>query len=456
MKLHSPFFKPHPCQEEILNDPHRFKVVSAGRRFGKGNLALRQAAMVALNKPGSRIWFISPTYRATEPQWEKALQAFKVMRVNGRPIIGKPKLKQMRIPFYNGSAIDFKSADNPISLLGAGDLIHFVIMDEAAYIQHAAWKKVRPILMDNQAPAIFISTPNDKQPKNWFFDLFMKGQEHKKLICDQCGGEGCEACNGTGFILRKNPFYDKDYKSWQFSSYDNPFIPDEEIDALIREERGRGWTDLDVRREIYGEFVGGEGATFNLETVRDCVAGDYEPYIPGKSYVMGVDLGRAESFTVIVVMRLPDDPADVPHIVLFRRFQGPWPLQVQRIAQTALSYSNPHVFLDATGLGDPLKAQLRAAGVVRLHPIKLSGTSKPEIVEALIAAIESRGLTWPDNPQFETELLNLETNVTNSGQVQYKHAKGYTDDMVMATALAWWGYHRVANPLKTGLWVAAM
>ena len=456
MKLYSPFFKPHPPQEEILNDPTRFKVVSAGRRFGKGNLALRQATMIALNNPGSRIWFISPTYQASEPQWEKAIQALKTMRISGKAIMGRPKIKQRRIPFYNGSAIDFKSADNPVSLIGAGDLIHFVVMDEAAYIQHAAWKKVRPVLMDNEAPAIFISTPNNKQPKNWFYDQFMKGQKYLKYVCDACGGEGCPVCNWTGYIQRKNPLYDPNYKSWQFSSYDNPFIRNEEIDAMIREEKGKGWTDLDVRREIYGEFVGGEGATFTLEVVRDCIGGDYEQYKSGKRYVMGVDLGRAESFTVIVVLRLPDSPEDVPHVVAIRRFQGAWPLQVQRIVQTAASYSDPHVFVDATGLGDPLKAQLRSAGVRRLHPVKLSGTSKPEIIEALIAGIESRGLTWPDNQVLETELLNLETNVTNSGQVQYKHAKGFTDDAVMALALAWWGFHRIASPTKSGIWVSTL
>ena len=456
VKLSSSSFGSHPRQEEVLNDPHRYKVISGGRRFGKGNLALRQAAKIALNKPGSRSWFISPTYKASEPQWEKALQAFKQMRINGRPIIGKPKLKQMRIPFYNGSAVDFKSADNPVSLLGAGDLIHFVVMDEAAYIQHAAWKKVRPILMDNRAPAVFISTPNSKQPKNWFFDLFMKGQETLKVVCDKCGGEGCDRCHGTGFVHLKNPMHDRDYKSWQFSSYDNPYIDNDEIDALIREEKGHGWTDLDVRREIFGEFIGGEGATFDLETVRDCVAGELEPYKPGFTYIMGVDLGRAESFTVIMMLKVPSDPMDIPRIVHIRRFQGGWPLQIQRISQTAAAYGTPHVFMDATGLGDPLKNQLRAAGVHRLYPIKFSGTSKPEMVEALIAGIESRAFTWPDNRQLETELLNLETNVTASGQVQYRHAKGYTDDMVMSLALAWWGYHRIAGPNKSGLWIRAM
>ncbi len=31
--------KLHPKQLEIFNDPHRFKVVAAGRRFGKSRLA---------------------------------------------------------------------------------------------------------------------------------------------------------------------------------------------------------------------------------------------------------------------------------------------------------------------------------------------------------------------------------------------------------------------------------
>ena len=39
----------HPAQLEIFNSTARFKVVSAGRRFGKSRLAERLPALTTLN-----------------------------------------------------------------------------------------------------------------------------------------------------------------------------------------------------------------------------------------------------------------------------------------------------------------------------------------------------------------------------------------------------------------------
>lgn len=51
---------------------------------------------------------------------------------------------------------------------------------------------------------------------------------------------------------------DKNWKHFQFSSYDNPFLKEEQIKELIEEVGGE---DSEVvKQEIYGEFIDSGGA----------------------------------------------------------------------------------------------------------------------------------------------------------------------------------------------------
>ena len=55
-------FKLHDAQKVIALDPHRFRVVCAGRRFGKSQLTIDQMkARAAI--PNSRIAYIATTYQ---------------------------------------------------------------------------------------------------------------------------------------------------------------------------------------------------------------------------------------------------------------------------------------------------------------------------------------------------------------------------------------------------------
>jgi len=64
-------FKLHPAQLEIFSDPHRFKVIAAGRRFGKSFLsavALIVKGMEDVNEygyslKGKDVWYIAPTFQ---------------------------------------------------------------------------------------------------------------------------------------------------------------------------------------------------------------------------------------------------------------------------------------------------------------------------------------------------------------------------------------------------------
>ncbi len=447
-QLKRDFFADHPTQDEFLASGARFKVASCGRRWGKGNGALREAGQVSVAIPGGRTWIISPSYEVTKPMWRKALLCFGSVQANGRPWMLKPRIKNREIPFLNGSVLEFKSADDPDSLRGAGDDLVHVILDEAAYIDKDTWGIISFAMADNVASAALISTPNRHQPKNWFYEMWLRGRAKLRETCPECDGRGCPSCK-DGYIWKDNEDYDPTYESFQFSSFDNPHMPAAEIERMIRDEK---FNEVDILREVYGEFVGGETQVFGLGSVRDCVAGEEEPPRSDSAYVTGVDLGRVESFTVITTIRIPSNREETPRVVAFERFQGGWSVQRERIAQHARRFGQPRMFVDSTGIGETFQHELRQAGVQRLEPVKFSGVSKPEMLGALLAAIDTRAFTWPPNPQLERELLNLEQRSTPSGVVQYRAGRGHTDDCVMSLALAWWGYLKTGSPQCPKLW----
>jgi len=49
----------HPGQREVWESPARFKVVAAGRRFGKTMLAAAKAIEVAASKPDAVVTWVS-------------------------------------------------------------------------------------------------------------------------------------------------------------------------------------------------------------------------------------------------------------------------------------------------------------------------------------------------------------------------------------------------------------
>lgn len=436
-----PALEPHVHQREILLDGHRYKVVAAGRRFGKGTLGYQGATYQVLTCPrGSEIWIVSPTHVEQEAMWLKALgilgNARHDLLVSKHNPLGK-LVKRVystrgyrKLLFYNDTILYFKSAKEPDSLRGAGDSLVYAIFDEAAYIDQDAWAVVVYSLIDRQAPCLFISTPNRHEPLNWFYQRWLWGQEFIRSTCPDCDGGGCDRCGKTGEVEIPNPDHRQDYKSWRFSSFDNPFNKPEEIQRIIETE---GFTYADIQREIYANFIESEGAVFNLLTIQDCETGEFLPPQKGVRYVMGVDFGQVHDYTVAIVLNL-----DTGHVDWMDRFQGPWGVQFERIAHLYHKYNEPLVYVDATQVGGSMvEESLRKHGVVRLVGVKLAGPNKNRLIDGLRVAIDSGQITFPRHPQIRRELLAYTAQRLPSGHLRYSAASNEFDDIVVALALAW-------------------
>lgn len=163
-------YQPHSGQALLHNSKERFRVIVAGRRWGKSLSAAKEAEVMLLT-PGTRGWVVSKTYDLTR----------KVIREICNDLIVKhnlrPSKKQMSGPiileFPWGSWVEGKSAEHPESLLGEG--LDWLIFDECAMCKSSIWEQyLRPTLTDREGWALFITTPNGY---NWIYDLWKRGKD---------------------------------------------------------------------------------------------------------------------------------------------------------------------------------------------------------------------------------------------------------------------------------------
>lgn len=158
-----------PRQLEVFHCKSRFRVLVAGRRFGKTYLAIAELIRAA-NKKGRLAWYVGPSYRQA-----KSI-AWKQLKFLSRPFWGaRPNESELRIELQTGGTICLRGADNYDSLRGNG--LDFLVVDEYASIAREAWPEVlRPALADKMGRALMIGTPRGH---DHFYELYQAAEEQE-------------------------------------------------------------------------------------------------------------------------------------------------------------------------------------------------------------------------------------------------------------------------------------
>lgn len=163
-------YDPHAGQRRLHESTARFRVIVAGRRWGKSLSAAKEAEVMLL-QPDTRGWVVSKTYDL----------AMKVIREIYTDLVKKHRVsltkRQMGGPivleFPWGSTVEGKSSEHPDSLLGEG--LDWLIFDECAKCNQMVWEQyLRPTLTDREGWALFITTPSGY---NWVYDLWKRGKD---------------------------------------------------------------------------------------------------------------------------------------------------------------------------------------------------------------------------------------------------------------------------------------
>ena len=154
-------------QLTILRDPHRFKIVNAGRRFGKSFVS-GAAILEQVSVPNSVIWYVAPTWdMAKKIMWDDWLPKHVP-----KEWIAEVNKMDKAYKFINGSILYVVTADNPEHLRGSS--LDRVILDECGFMKDGVWEIIRPALADKKGDAILVSTPKGY---NWFYKKYKEAEE---------------------------------------------------------------------------------------------------------------------------------------------------------------------------------------------------------------------------------------------------------------------------------------
>jgi predicted phage terminase large subunit-like protein len=228
-------FELHDAQQIIHESAARFKVVAAGRRFGKSYLACITLLLEALKDTHvgvsgkvytdlgiKEVWYVAPTFEQA-----KGIM-FPLLKMLGAKLIAQTHENTATCTLINGRRIAIKGSDRPDTLRGRG--LSYVVLDEFAFMKADVWEKIiRPALSDVEGSALFIGTP---EGKNHFFELF----------------------NTAARIGLP------EWEAFQFKSIDNPTMQKSEI-AAAKESM----STENFRQEYEASFTEGGGKVFKEE-----------------------------------------------------------------------------------------------------------------------------------------------------------------------------------------------
>ena len=387
-----------PWQQEVWSDDSRFKVIAAGRRTGKSMLAAWRLIVSALEAKKGQVWYIAPTQQqARDIMWQQLLEL-------GHPVIASSHINNMQVTLINGSVISLKGADRPETMRGVA--LKFVVLDEYADIKPTVFEQIlRPALADLKGHCIFIGTPKGR---NHFYDIYNMGRSNKPET--------------------------KAWKSWHFTSFDNPLLDKEEIEVAKST-----MSTFAFRQEFMASFEAPQSDIFKEDWV---IIKDKDDEPEHGTYYMSVDLAGFENVskqasnkkkyldqTSIAIVKVGDDNKWWVDKV----DAGRWDIKevCERILKHVQLYDIQVIGIEKGSLMRALlpyltEMMLKQNVYPRIEEIKLGNKSKIDrVVGALQGRFEHKQVELCDGDwvrEFKDELLNFPTT-------------GVHDDMVDSLSL---------------------
>jgi hypothetical protein len=278
-------YQPHPGQKEVHDSLARFRVLDAGRRFGKSLIggrelvpeaALTHQLLPILQREGikRRFWLAGPDYSDVDKEFRVLYDDLKRLGFEfDRPgTYYNRHVGDFVISLFDGYfEVEGKSAKNPDSMDGEG--LFGVVLVEAAKLKASIWDKyLSPALMDHGGWALFTSTP---EGKNWFYEKWQWGQD---------------------------PDFDE-WESWKMPSWRNTNLyPLGEADPEITSARKR-MSAPRFAQEIEADFTDFVGRVFK-DFDEEIHVADLE-YHPGWPMYGAVDYGWTNPFIWLTIQMDP-------------------------------------------------------------------------------------------------------------------------------------------------------
>jgi hypothetical protein len=215
--------KPHVNQVPILESDARFKVIRAGRRFGKDRLSLHAAITghgpkdngAPLHRgilQGVDVLWVGPDYPQIRAIWREEIdKRFKGLP----PHVVDLNSTERRVTIGDLGTLQFRSNENIDSIRGSK--FGGAVINEAAFmdLEYALKEVIMPALMDLGGWVIIISSPN-AGPDGHETEEGKRSPSFFNILCEKIMA-------GT---------MTPDWQHWHYTSRDNPKIPPKEVAAL--------------------------------------------------------------------------------------------------------------------------------------------------------------------------------------------------------------------------------
>lgn len=244
-------------------------MIPGGRRSGKTTGGMTHAADQGLTRKDIKMLWVDTTQGNIEKYVSEILL----------PMLPKGSYswnrQQKVLRFVTGSVMHFGSAERPENLEGFGYQI--IYLNEAGIILKGQsgerlWHNtLRPMIIEEKdgqkCQVFFIGTPKGK-------GLFQEFAERAVSS-------------------------DPDWRCFNLSTYDNPLLPREEIDLLVKESPGKI-----ARQEIFGEFLDedDEESVISVASVHEAL-GRIFVLDPLYAVIWGVDVARGKHDRSVLVQR---------------------------------------------------------------------------------------------------------------------------------------------------------
>lgn len=379
-------------------------VIVWNRRSGKDKTCFNYMVRAACERIGTYYYFLPTRVQAKKVIWDNIdNDGFKMLDHIPPELLKATNATELKVELKNGSIIQLVPADE-FKKSGVGANPIGVVFSEYSITSPDAWMYVSPILAANGGWAIFNFTPRGK---NHAWEILQKAKDNTNWF-------------------------------WEVLTVNDTKVLSEEV---LNEER-KSMPEALFQQEYYCEFLESAGQFF-----RRARQNTYE-VPPEMSYEdefqIGVDLAKYLDWTVITPFNLRLFAA-YPQ----ERFnQVDWNLQKAMIEASVRRHNNGRVWVDATGVGDPIAEDLKARGLELGNEgegFKFTETSRKQLLDNLAILLEQDKIKIPNDEGLINELESFQYRLSESGKIKVSVPEGMHDDRVMSLALAVWG---VREPVR--------
>jgi phage FluMu gp28-like protein len=382
--------KLHPGQQSIANDiistDAMYYTICCPRQWGKSFLITQLLLYFSINNKNSISMLCSPTYQQSVKLFDELYKG-----VANSNIVKDKNRSNYEINLINGSKILFKSLQLPDNIRGYS--IDYLYVDEAAMVQDKIFSEIlRPMLTVRGKKCFLLSTPKGK---NYFYNMFKMSEVNER------------------------------YKAYIGTNTENPYSNKDEI-----EDARLTLPDAIFRQEYMGEFISDGGEVFN--NLDACAVMNFQEPKGGETYYAGLDLGRANDFTVLTILNNKNEV-----VYVYRKNQTTWSIMVEDIMKILNKY-NARLYVEVNSIGDVIGEMIKGR-YKNTEYFQTTHESKSMIVEHLISEFQNNTIKIPKKEVFPTlinELQDFSFKYSKASRKILYSARNGHDDAVISLCLA--------------------